>query len=83
MAVASLQITANLGLQKGVNRVHCCQAEGTAFNTPEELLQAVDLYNLTQKTFRSELQVRRAVFVRNLCRLSKALVNSGHGILAT
>lgn len=33
------------------------QAEGQAFETPEELLQAVDLYKLTQKTFRDELQV--------------------------
>ena len=35
------------------------QAEGQAFDTPEELLKAVDLYNLTQRTFRDELLVRR------------------------
>ncbi|KAK9917016.1 hypothetical protein WJX75_010018 [Coccomyxa subellipsoidea] len=34
------------------------QEEGRAFSTPEELLQAVHLYNLTQRTFRSELQDR-------------------------
>ena len=33
------------------------QAERQAFDTPEELLKAVDLYNLTQRTFRDELLV--------------------------
>ena len=46
------------GLGEGTYSVQCFQEEGRAFSTPEELLQAVHLYNLTQRTFRSELQVR-------------------------
>jgi hypothetical protein len=41
----------------------CMQAGGQAFRTPEELLSAVDLYDLTQRTFRDEVEVRQ-------CRLS-------------
>ena len=35
------------------------QADGQAFRTPEELLSAVDLYNLTQRSFRDEMEVRQ------------------------
>ena len=34
------------------------QAMGKAFARPEQLLQAVDLYNLTQQSFREEVEVR-------------------------
>ena len=44
-----------LSLQRGLS---AAQAEGRAFDTPEELLRAVDLYNLTQQTFRDVLLVR-------------------------
>ena len=33
------------------------QGEGRAFRTPEELLSAVGLYGLTQRSFRDELEV--------------------------
>ncbi|BDA40407.1 Prenylcysteine oxidase [Coccomyxa sp. Obi] len=39
-------------------KLYALQAEGKAFGTPEELLQAVDLYNLTQRNFRDEIQDR-------------------------
>lgn len=44
-----------------IKGMHSVQAEGKAFGTPEELLQAVDLYNLTQRSFRNELQVHNAL----------------------
>jgi hypothetical protein len=37
------------------------KADGKAFDTPEELLRAVDLYELTQRTFRDVLLVRAIV----------------------
>ncbi|CAL5225135.1 g7913 [Coccomyxa viridis] len=40
---------------KRYKRLYDIQAEGRAFDTPEELLGAVDLYNLTQQTFRDVL----------------------------
>lgn len=48
------------------------QAAGRSFDTPEALLKAVDLYKLTQRSFREELQVisQRKFPVDNLVKLS-------------
>lgn len=62
------------GLGKGINSVQCFQEEGRAFSTPEELLQAVNLYNMTQRTFRSELQVRCNEVDSNQSKLCRVLL---------
>lgn len=37
--------------------IYALQEEGRAFATPEEMLKAMGLYDLTQRTFREEVQV--------------------------
>lgn len=46
--------------------VWAAQAGGRAFGTPEELLQTVDLYNLTQRSFKEEVEVRRCPCLRKV-----------------
>lgn len=49
-------------LLKKFKRVYQLQAEGHAFATPEQLLQKLELYDMTQRSMRAEIQVRSISF---------------------
>ena len=45
---------------KRFEQIYELQGAGKSFESPEEFLEAVGLYNLTQQSLRKEIQVRRS-----------------------
>jgi prenylcysteine oxidase/farnesylcysteine lyase len=53
--------------------IYALQSNGVSFTTPEEMLKAMGLYQLTQRTFRAEVQVR--LCQEKLCQFVVVLYN--------